>query len=141
MATTTRLHIIQTLISAKKPLMLSHIAQRMHASIQIVDYNARKMVCDGILLKNQDNEYFPQPYFLDGFLDSLFVVFYPYIEIMQEKSDQSQAQNGSAIFENFRIILQLFEAKIGELASRTVWTSRKIAPGIFYLPPQGVEFI
>jgi len=115
--TTTRLHIIQTLISAKKPLIVSHIAQRMHASIQIVDYNARKMVCDGILLKNEeDNTYRPQPYFLDdAFYNSLFLMFYPYIEQIKERSDTSQANNGSFVFENLRSLLDLFQDNIAKL--------------------------
>ena len=72
-----RLRILDCLVKIDKPLILSHIAKRLKSSPQSIAYQLSNMVKDGILLKNELCEYYPQGYFMN---ENMYELFYDQVE-------------------------------------------------------------
>jgi predicted transcriptional regulator len=66
----TRYEIFKILVSAKKIMTLSSIAQKMNMDQQRVAYHLPFLVDSGLIIR-KGNEYFPQPVFLNEKLHAL----------------------------------------------------------------------
>ena len=92
----TRITIMQAMIRAGKPLILSHIAKRAKKDIQLVAYHLEQLVKEGIVYTYSGEEdeltyyYLAAPFYDEDNMNALYALLTPYVQQTREIMENAE---------------------------------------------------